>query len=119
MATIITWKVNQMYVVNDPTNDYVVEVHYELYGEDKKSDTEIYSANFFWNETFTIQDPLPPDFVPFDQLTKDEVILWLLKARGGQYPYDWASEQELLIETIILEQQKPKVTPEPVPNPWN
>lgn len=89
-------------------NNVVCKVIYQLHG---------YSGSFFntiTTEQEVIIDPSNPNFIPFEQLTKDDVISWIETAAGATKIS--AMKEEL--ESNIILQMRPesiRVSP-PFPN---
>lgn len=71
MATVITWTISQLdcYPQVGTETDVVFTAHWQCTGTDGTYTSQVYS-------TCAIPAPDPADFVPYDQLTQDEVLGW-------------------------------------------
>ena len=103
--TTYTTTITQMFTVPNPTG-YVVNVRFNVSGTDGT-----YTANIQGNITFTPEQN-QPDFVPYDQLTQDEVIGWINTATNNQENY-YANVQGQINSMIT-----PPVSPTSQPLPW-
>jgi hypothetical protein len=103
--TTYTTTITQMYTVPNPTG-YVVTVNFNVSGTDGTYTAEIGGSIQFQPE----QDQ--PDFVPYDQLTQDEVIGWINTATNNQENY-YANVQGQINSMIT-----PPVSPSSQPLPW-
>jgi len=103
--TTYTTTITAMYTVPNPTG-YVVNVLFNVSGTDGT-----YTANIDGNITFTPEQN-QPDFVPYDQLTQDEVIGWINTATNNQENY-YACVQGQINSMIT-----PPVSPSSQPLPW-
>jgi hypothetical protein len=104
--TTYTTTITAMYTVPNPTG-YVVNVLFNVSGTDGT-----YTANIDSNITFTPEQN-QPDFVPYDQLTQDEVIGWINTATNNQENY-YANVQGQINSMIT-----PPVSPSSQPLPWS
>jgi hypothetical protein len=103
--TIYTTTITAMYTVPNPTG-YVVNVLFNVSGTDGT-----YTASYDSNIQFTPEQD-QPDFVPYDQLTQDEVIGWINTATNNQENY-YANVQGQINSMIT-----PPVSPSSQPLPW-
>jgi hypothetical protein len=104
--TTYTTTITAMYTVPNPTG-YVVNVKFNVSGTDGT-----YTANIDGNIQFTPEQN-QPDFVPYDQLTQDEVIGWINTATNNQENY-YANVQGQINSMIT-----PPVSPTSQPLPWS
>ena len=104
--TTYTTTITAMYTVPNPTG-YVVNVIFNVSGTDGT-----YSAFVNGNIQFTPEQN-QPDFVPYDQLTQDEVIGWINTATNNQENY-YANIQGQINSMIT-----PPVSPTSQPLPWS
>jgi len=103
--TTYTTTITAMYTVPNPTG-YVVNVLFNVSGTDGT-----YTANIDGNIQFQPEQN-QPDFVPYDQLTQDEVIGWINTATNNQENY-YANVQGQINSMIT-----PPVSPSSQPLPW-
>ena len=103
--TTYTTTITAMYTVPNPTG-YVVNVLFNVSGTDGT-----YTANIDGNIQFQPEQD-QPDFVPYDQLTQDEVIGWINTATNNQENY-YANVQGQINSMIT-----PPVSPTNTPLPW-
>jgi hypothetical protein len=94
-----------MYTVTNPTG-YVVNVLFTVSGTDGK-----YTAKIDGNVSFTPEQN-QPDFVPYDELTEDEVMGWINNATNNLINY-YAN-----VDGQINSMVNPPVPPAPAPLPW-
>ena len=106
MTTTYTTTITQMFTVPNPTG-YVVNVLFNVSGTDGT-----YTANIDGNIQFTPEQG-EAGFVPYDQLTQDEVIGWINTATNNQENY-YANVQGQLTSMIT-----PPVSPTSQPLPWS
>ena len=107
MATTYTWTVQQMYTLQQPDPDYVVNVLWMLSGTDGT-----HTANIQGNTTFdAVQEP---NFVPYQNLTSEIVIGWVQAALGP----DGIANYEANINGQIQSMITPPVSPQFTPLPW-
>jgi hypothetical protein len=104
--TTYTTTITAMYTVPNPTG-YVVTVNFNVSGTDGT-----YTANISGQLVFTPEQN-QPDFVPYDQLTQDEVIGWINTATNNQENY-YANVQGQINSMI-----NPPVSPTNTPLPWS
>jgi len=103
--TTYTTTITAMYTIPNPTG-YVVNVLFKVTGVDGT-----YTANIDGQISFTPEQN-QPDFVPYDQLTQDEVIGWINTATNNQENY-YANVQGQINSMIT-----PPVSPSSQPLPW-
>ena len=103
--TTYTTTITAMYTVPNPTG-YVVNVKFNVSGTDGT-----YTANIDGNLQFTPEQG-EAGFVPYDQLTQDEVIGWINTATNNQENY-YANVQGQINSMIT-----PPVSPTNTPLPW-
>ena len=105
--TNYTWTINQMFTVQNPDPNYVVNVIWTLTGVDGQ-----YTASIGGNTVFDSQQS--ETFVPYDQLTEPLVIGWVQAALGEQ----GIANYEANVQGQIDSQINPPVTPQNTPLPW-
>ena len=103
--TTYTTTITKMYTVPNPTG-YVVTVRFNVSGTDGT-----YTANIDGQIQFTPEQG-EAGFVPYDQLTQDEVIGWINTATNNQENY-YANVQGQINSMIT-----PPVSPSSQPLPW-
>ena len=104
--TTYTTTITAMYTVPNPTG-YVINVIFNVSGTDGT-----YTAEIGGNIQFTPEQN-QPDFVPYDQLTQDEIIGWINTATNNQENY-YANIQGQINSMIT-----PPVSPTSQPLPWS
>jgi hypothetical protein len=107
MATTYTWTVNQMYTVQQPDPNYVVNVLWTLTGVDGQ-----YTASIQGNSMFDSNQS--GTFIPYNQLTQDIVIGWVQNQLGPV----GISNYEANVQGQINSQINPPVSPQNTPLPW-
>ena len=105
MATTYTTTINQMYTLNSPEQGFVVNVLFTVSGTDGTN-----TAFIDGNIQFT--DQVETDFIPYDQLTEEQVIGWINASTNNQENY-YAN-----IDGQINSMVNPPVSPEAQPLPW-
>jgi len=105
MLIIYTTVINQMYTLNTPEQGFVTNVLFTVSGTDGTN-----TASINGNITFT--DQVETDFIPYNQLTEEEVIGWINTATNNQENY-YAN-----IDGQINSMVNPPVSPEAQPLPW-
>jgi hypothetical protein len=105
MATTYTTVINQMYTLNSPEQGFVVNVLFTVNGTDGT-----YTA--FVDGSIQFTDQVETDFIPYDQLTEEQVIGWINTATDNQINY-YAN-----IDGQINSLVNPPVNPEAQPLPW-
>lgn len=108
MATTYTWTVNQMYTVQQPDPNYVVNVLWTLTGVDGQ-----YTASIGGNSTFDSNQS--STFIPYNQLTQDIVIGWVQAQLGTQGIANYEANVQGQINSMI----NPPISPENTPLPWS
>ena len=103
--TTFTTTITSMYTVPNPQG-YVVIVWFNVSGTDGT-----YTAEIGGNIQFTPEQS-EPGFIPYDQLTQDEVIGWINTATNNQENY-YANVQGQINSMIT-----PPVSPTNTPLPW-
>lgn len=106
MATVYSWKVDQMWTVDTPEPGFVCNVAWTLTGVDGQ-----YTASIGGNSMFTVQEGT---FTPYDQLTEAQVIGWVQAALGP----DGIANTEACVQGQIDSMITPPVSPEAQPLPW-
>ena len=106
MATVYTWKVNNLYTVDTPEPGFVCNVLWTLSGTDGQ-----YSASVDGGTSFIVQEGT---FTPYDQLTETQVIGWVQDALGADGVANYESNVQGQINTMA----NPPVFPENTPLPW-
>jgi hypothetical protein len=104
--TTFTTTITAMYTVPNPTG-YVVTVNFNVSGTDGT-----YTAEIGGNIQFTPEQS-EPGFIPYDQLTQDEVMGWINTATNNQENY-YANVQGQINSLIT-----PPVVPASQPLPWS
>jgi hypothetical protein len=105
MATTYTTTINKMYTLNTPEQGFVTNVLFTVSGTDGTN-----TASIDGNIQFT--DKVETSFIPYDQLTEEEVIGWINTATNNQENY-YAN-----IDGQINSMVNPPVSPEAQPLPW-
>ena len=103
--TTYTTTITQMFTVPNPTG-YVVNVQFNVSGTDGT-----YTANIGGQIQFTPEQS-EPGFIPYNELTQDEVIGWINTATNNQENY-YANVQGQINSMIT-----PPVSPTSQPLPW-
>lgn len=98
-TTIIT----NLYTVQQPDPDYVVNALWTVTGVDGQ-----YTASTDGNTMFSSQQG--PDFIPYDQLTEAVVIGWI--------PAEQIASAQACVQGQIDSQITPPVSPANTPLPW-
>ena len=106
MANTYTTNISNMFTVQSPNPDYVVNVIFEVIGTDGT-----YSASIGGSIQLEAQAD-QPNFIPYDQLTEADVIGWINEQTNNQANY-YAN-----IDGQINSQINPPVTPQNTPLPW-
>ena len=103
--TTFTTAIDQMYTVNQPDPDYVVNVLFTVTGVDGE-----YTASIGGNISFSSSEA-PETFIPYASLTPEIVTGWI--EASGQLPNLQACVQGQ-IDSMIT----PPVSPQNTPLPW-
>jgi len=106
MATSFSWSINAMFTVDTPEPGFVVNALWTLTGVDGQ-----YTASIDGNNQFTVQEGT---FVPYADLTQDQVIGWVQAALGP----DGIANFEANVNGQIASMQNPPVSPQNTPLPW-
>ena len=96
-----------MYTVNAPTPDYVVTVIFETIGTDGT-----YSASIGGSIQLEAKAD-QPNFIPYAELTQEEVIGWINEQTDNQANYYANIDGQ--INSLI----NPPVVPQNTPLPWS
>lgn len=103
MAIQYTWKINQL--ERDPTTGAVKIAHWVCSGVDEETEN---SVHVHGNYSLPPADPDDPDFVPFDELTEQDVLEWV-----------WQGLTKEQCETSVAQQIELKNNPPVVAGlPW-
>ena len=105
MATTYTTTINSMYTLNSPEQGFVVNVLFTVSGTDGTN-----TASIDGNIQFT--DQVETDFIPYNQLTEEQVIGWINAQTNNQENYYANINGQ--IESMI----NPPVSPAAQPLPW-
>ena len=108
MTIQYTTTVTSMYTVQQPNPDYVVNVLFQVSGDDGQGHTASIDGNIQCAVTES-----DPNFVPYAQLTQKDVIGWINAQTDNQANY-YAN-----IDGQIESQINPPVSPANTPLPWN
>ena len=105
MTTQYSTTINSMYTVPNPTG-YVVNVLFTVSGTDGT-----HTASIGGNISFTPESD-QPDYIPYADLTQEEVLSWINEATDNQANY-YAN-----IDGQIASEVNPPVSPTDTPLPW-
>ena len=108
MAITYTLTINQMFTVQQPDPDYVVNVLWTLSGTDGT-----HNASIGGNTQFAVEAQ-KPDFVPYADLTPQIVEGWVEASLGEQGMANYEANINGQIESMI----NPPASPENTPLPW-
>ena len=111
MANTYTTIIDSMYTVSVPTPDYVVNVLFTVMGVDP---TGAYKASIGGNVQFA-NTADQPSFIPYDELTQDEVLGWINAATDNLFNYYANIDGQ--INAMINPPVVPVITPLPWPEP--
>ena len=106
MATVYSWKVDQMWTIDTPEPGFVCNVSWTLTGDDSGT-----VASINGNNQFTVQEG---SFTPYAQLTEAQVLGWVQDALGPQGISNYEANVQGQINSIL----NPPVSPEVQPLPW-
>ena len=107
MATTYSWTIENLYTLQQPDPNYVVNVLWTLTGVDGTTIASIKGNTMFdSNQSST--------FIPYDQLTEALVIGWVQAALGEQGIANFEANVQGQINSILT----PPVSPENTPLPW-
>jgi len=104
MATTFTTTVTQMYTVQQPDPNYVVNVLWKVTGVDGA-----YTASIQSSTQFNSADQVGA-FIPYDQLTEATVIGWISEQE--------ISNAQACVQGQINSMITPPVSPANTPLPW-
>jgi hypothetical protein len=104
MTTQFTTTSNSMYTLQPPDPDYVVNVQWTVTGVDGE-----YTASIGGNTQFD-SSQAPETFIPYDQLTQEQVIGWI--------PANQIDSAQACVQGQIDSMITPPVSPENTPLPW-
>jgi hypothetical protein len=108
MSTTYTWTIDNMYTVQQPDSDYVVNVLWTLTGVDGTTTASIGGSTIFEsNQSGT--------FIPYNQLTEAIVVGWVQAQLGEQGVANTEACVQGQIDSIL----NPPVSPENTPLPWS
>jgi hypothetical protein len=102
---MITWQIDAMQckVQEGDLSDVVIQVHWRCNGEQDGYSASVYS-------TCSVPGPNPASFVPYDQLTQEEVLNWIW-ANG----VDRAATEAAVQAQLALQKHPVTVS---LPPPW-
>ena len=103
MTTFVT-TITQMYTLQQPDPDYVVNAIWQVTGVDGE-----YTAFISGNTQFSSQQATP--FIPYDQLTEAIVIGWI--------PANDIESSQACVQVQIDIMINPPASPENTPLPWS
>lgn len=106
MATVYSWKVDQMWTVDTPEPGFVCNVDWTLTGDQSGT-----VASIGGNSSFTVQEGA---FTPYDQLTEAQVLGWVQAELGEQGVANYEANVQGQINSIL----NPPVSPQSQPLPW-
>lgn len=107
MSTTYTWTIDNMYTVQQPDPNYVVNVLWTLTGVDGTTTASI-GGNTVFDST------QGASFTPYDQLTEALVIGWVQTSLGEQGIANYEANVQGQIDSIL----NPPVSPQNTPLPW-
>ena len=102
--TTFTTTINNMYTLQQPDPDYVVNVLWTVTGVDGAN-----TASIDGNTQFD-SSQAPESFIPYDQLTEATVIGWI--------PADQIASAQACVQGQIDSMINPPVSPANTPLPW-
>jgi len=105
--TTYTWRITQMYTIQQPDPYYVVSVFWMLTGDQLGTTSSLTGSIRFDAAQQT-------DFIPYDQLTEEIVIGWVQKTLGPQQ----IESLEFSIQGRIDQLLNPPAQPQVTPLPW-
>jgi hypothetical protein len=107
MSTTYTWTIDQMYTLQQPDPNYVVNVAWTLTGVDGTTTASIGGNTMFdSNQSGT--------FIPYANLTEAIVIGWVQASLGEIGIANYEANVQGQINSIL----NPPVSPENTPLPW-
>ena len=108
MATTYTWTIDGIRTLQEPQPDYVVEVAWHISGIDGN-----YGAGYGARTTLAASQG--STFIPYADLTEDEVIGWVQSTLGATGVAEVKGKIQLSIDQQIT---PPTVVPQDTPLPW-
>ena len=102
--TTFTTTINSMYTLQTPDPDYVVNVLWTVTGVDGE-----YTASIGGNTQFD-SSQAPETFIPYDQLTQEQVIGWI--------PANQIDSAQACVQGQLDSLANPPVSPQAQPLPW-
>jgi len=102
--TTFTTTITNMYTMQTPDPDYVVNALWQVTGVDGE-----YTASIQGNTQFTSQQG--PDFIPYADLTEATVISWI--------PESQITSAQACVQGQIDSMITPPVSPANTPLPWS
>lgn len=106
--TVYTWTVTNLYTMQQPDPNYVVNVLWDLTGVDGE-----YTALLSGNTVFDSSQS--SSFIPYDQLTNDIVIGWVQADLGEA----GIANFEASVQAILNIKMNPPPVPQNTPLPWS
>lgn len=104
MSTTYTWTINNMYTVQQPDPNYVVNVLWTLTGVDGSN-----TASIEGSTQFNSADQVGT-FIPYADLTEAVVVGWI--------PADAIASAQACVQGQIDSMITPPVSPQNTPLPW-
>jgi hypothetical protein len=101
--TTFTTTITNLYTLQTPDPDYVVNALWTVTGVDGE-----HTASIDGNTMFSSQQG--PDFIPYDQLTEATVIGWI--------PAEQIASAQACVQGQIDSMINPPVSPQNTPLPW-
>jgi hypothetical protein len=107
MTITYTWTINALDCIPDVDGktDYVVTAHWSCAGTDGTY------QGFVYNTASFVVDPDKADYVPFSDLTEEQVVGWV----KGSLTEDGVAATEAAIQTQIQNQLTPPIVHPPLP----
>lgn len=106
--TKFEWIIEAMFTVQAPEPNYVVNVFWNLVGEQEGVVAQASGATTF--DTNQIEP-----FIPYEQLTSEIVVGWIESALGPQ----GVANYQACVQGMIDSKINPPPTPEKTPLPWS
>ena len=113
--TTYNWncKTVDCYPEQDNEADVVYNVHWIVTGTSEDSEGKSYSATNIGTQTLDTSQIT--DFIPFDQLTNDEVVAWTKGAMGDEQVASIEASIQSQIDSLITPTSVTLTIGEPVP----
>jgi hypothetical protein len=113
--TTYNWncKTVDCYPEQDNEADVVYNVHWIVTGASEDSEGKIYSAANIGTQTLDTSQIT--EFIPFDQLTNDEVVAWTKGAMGDEQVASIEASIQSQIDSLITPTSVTLTIGEPVP----